>query len=241
MSAEPTTPLGRAVNMIEESMIAIILGLMTAITFANVVARYVFNANILWALETTSFLFAWLVLLGASHCVKTRTHIGVDAVLNIVPRATRRALTLVSAGLCVAFSVLLLIGAWNYWAPFAALPDLTGAVKDQAWYEVEDIAMPDWLRFIEASMNQGEAYEKLPRFIPYFALPLGVLLITLRFVQATWKVLTGEADLIIASHEAEDLIEDLAEETAAEAATARAEDAPDAGPDPRPEDGAKGV
>ena len=54
-------------DQIEESLIAIILGAMTLITFANVIARYVFNSNILWALETTVFLFAWLVLIGASY------------------------------------------------------------------------------------------------------------------------------------------------------------------------------
>ena len=47
--------IGRIVNEIEESLIAIILGLMTVITFANVVARYVLNTNILWALEATVF------------------------------------------------------------------------------------------------------------------------------------------------------------------------------------------
>lgn len=46
------------VDQIEEKLIAVILGLMTALTFANVVARYAFDSNILWALEMTVFLFA---------------------------------------------------------------------------------------------------------------------------------------------------------------------------------------
>lgn len=210
MHAEPGTRLGRAINEIEETLIAVLLGLMTVITFANVVARYVFNSNILWALEATVFLFAWLVLIGASYGVKTRAHLGVDAVLNIVPPGFRRALTLLSVAACLAFSVLLLIGAWNFWAPFAALPMLDGTVKDQAWYEVNDIPMLDFLRFIEGPMNQGEAYEKMPRFIPYASLPVGMILLTLRFVQAAWRVLTGRTDAIIASHEASELIEEAA-------------------------------
>ena len=105
---------------------------------------------------------------------------------------------------------LMLIGAWNYWAPFAALPMLDGTLKDQAWYEVNDIPMLGFLRFLEASMNEGEAYEKLPRFIPYAALPLGLFLLTFRFAQAGWKVITGEVDTIIAGHEAEDLVEEAA-------------------------------
>ncbi len=210
MHYEPKTPLGRAFNALEESLIAIILGLMTLITFANVIARYVFNANILWALEGTVFLFAWLVLLGASYCVKTHTHLGVDAVLNMVSPAARRVLAIISVSLCLVFTVLLFIGSWNYWAPFAALPDFTGTVRDQAWYEVNDVPMWDWLRFIEASMNEGESYEKLPRFIPYFALPLGVGLMLVRFIQLAIEVFRGDIDMIIASHEAEDMVEEAA-------------------------------
>jgi len=210
MQYQPTTKLGRAVNSIEETLIAVILGLMTVVTFANVIARYVFNANILWALETTVFLFAWLVLLGASYCVKVRAHIGVDVVLNMVSPGTRKVLAVISVIACLAFSVLLLIGSWNFWAPFAALPMLDGTLKDQAWYEVNDIPMLGFLTFLEASMNEGEAYEKLPRFIPYAALPIGLALLTFRLVQAAWKVFTGEIDSVIAGHEAEDLVEEAA-------------------------------
>ena len=194
---------GGLLNAIEESLIAIILGLMTVITFANVIARYVFNSNILWALETTVFLFAWLVLLGASYCVKTRAHLGVDVIINMVSPEVRTILAIISVACCLAFSILLLIGAWQYWSPFFG---------KQVWYEVNDIPMPGFLKFLEDAVNEGEPYEKLPRFIPYFALPLGMALITLRFVQAAWQVFKGEADRLVASHEAEELVEEAAQQ-----------------------------
>ena len=206
----PKTRLARWVNEFEETMVASLLGLMTVITFANVIARYVFNTNILWALEATVFLFAWLVLLGASYCVKTQSHLGVDVIINMVSPRAQKVLGTLAIGASLLFSILLLIGSWNYWAPFAALPMLDGTVKDQAWYEVNDIPMLGFLRFIEASMNQGEAYEKLPRFIPYAALPLGLFLLTFRFVQVAWRVITGELETISAGHEAEDLLEEVA-------------------------------
>ena len=64
--------------------------------------------------------------------------------------------------------------------------------------------MPDFLQFLSAWLNEDEAYEKLPRFIPYFALPLGVALLTFRFLQVGWRVLKGEIDVIIVSHELEE-------------------------------------
>ena len=111
MHKEPTTALGRLMDHIEETSIAVCLGLMTLITFANVVARYAFESNILWALEITVFLFAWLVLMGMSYGVKKHVHIGVDVVINALPPGMKRLSAILSAIACVAFSILLLIGA----------------------------------------------------------------------------------------------------------------------------------
>lgn len=200
MQPKPASGLGRFFDAIEETSIAICLGLMTLVTFANVVARYAFEANILWALELTVFLFAWLVLMGMSYGVKKHVHIGVDIVINAVSGGARKALALVAVGACLAFSVLLLIGAWDYWYPFAT---------ERAWLETDDIPMPEFMQFLADAMNEGERYEKMPRWIPYLALPLGVGLLTLRFLQLAWDIITDKADRIIASHEAEELMEEL--------------------------------
>lgn len=200
MHSEPTTKIGRMIDSIEETSIAVCLGLMTIITFANVIARYVFEENILWALEATVFLFAWLVLMGMSYGVKKHVHIGVDVVIDAVPPAMKKVFAVLSIIACLAFSILLLIGSWDYWYPF---------VTERVWLETDDIPMFDWLRFIEPLMNEGEAYEKMPRFIPYMALPLGVALLTIRFLQQAWLIFTGQADMIIASHEAEEMMEEL--------------------------------
>lgn len=188
---------GQVTDQIEETAIAICLGAMTLITFANVIARYVFNTNILWALEATVFLFAWLVLMGVSYGVKKQFHIGVDVIINLLSPGPRKVLAIISIGACLAFSVLLLIGSWDYWYPFAT---------QRAWLETQDIPMPWFLQFLSDLMNEGEAYEKMPRFIPYAALPLGMTLLTWRFLEIAWKVFRGEIDMVIASHEAEDAI-----------------------------------
>lgn len=199
MSIKSTTRLGRLMDEIEETAIAVCLGLMTLITFANVVARYVFNSNILWALELTVYLFAWLVLMGMSYGVKKHFHIGVDVITNMVSPSTKRILALISVAACLAFSVLLLIGSWNYWYPF---------VTERAWLETDDIPMPEMFQFLATWLNEGEAYEKVPRFIPYMALPLGLGLLTYRLIIAAWKIWTNEIDALIAAHEVEEVLED---------------------------------
>lgn len=190
----------RLIDQIEETFIAIVLGVMVLVTFANVIARYVFNSNLLWALETTVFLFAWLVLIGASYCVKKNAHLGVDVFVRMLPPATQRAITLFAGLLCLVFACLVLYGAWTYWAPFAG---------DRAWYEVDDIRMPEWLQFLAPAMNEGERWEKLPRFIPYFCLPLGFSLLVIRLLQATIRIWRGQQDLLIANHEVDELMEEV--------------------------------
>ncbi|MEM8774999.1 MAG: TRAP transporter small permease [Pseudomonadota bacterium] len=206
------------VDRIEESIIALILGLMTVITFANVIARYFFNSNILWALELTVFMFAWLVLLGASYAVKTRAHLGVDAIINLTSVPIRKALALFSVGCCLAFSLLLLKGAYDYWAVFADLPPTSGrwfptgfndSARSQSFYEVQDVPMIGAFRFLEDMINYGDSYEKLPKVVPYLVMPLSMLLLTFRFLQAGLAILRGDLDRLVASHEVEDELDDL--------------------------------
>jgi C4-dicarboxylate transporter, DctQ subunit len=208
-------------DRIEETLIAGILGMMTAITFANVVTRYGFNENILWALELTVFLFGWLVLLGASYAVKKNAHLGVDIVIDILPPELRRVLGLVAVAVCIAFSFVMLKGAWDYWANFANLPGTEGRwfplgfeekYRAKGWYEVEDIPHPAVLGWMETVFNEGEEYEKLPRLLPYAVLPLSMALMLFRFLQAGWALWTGKTDRIVASHEVEDEIQEVREQ-----------------------------
>lgn len=205
------------IDKIEENLIAILLGAMTLITFANVVARKGFNSNILWGLELTVFLFGWLVLLGSSYAVKKGAHLGVDVVLNAVSAGTRRALGLIAVAICIAFSLLMLKGAWDYWANFANLPATDGrwfplGFEDKflakGWYEVDDVPHPGFLKWMEDAFNEGESYNKMPRMIPYLVLPVSMALLLFRFCQAAVLIWTGKIDRIVASHEVEDDLED---------------------------------
>ncbi|AUH64012.1 TRAP transporter small permease [Paracoccus zhejiangensis] len=214
---EPKGPVGRFVNSLEENTIAILLGLMTILTFVNVILRYVFQSSLIWGLELTLALFAWLVLLGISYTVKINAHLGVDALINILPAGARKALALMAGALCIFYALLLLKGAWDYWAPFAGYQQTGGRwfptgfipTRDRAFYVTEQIPMPAFLAWMGDVFNMGEPYEKLPRLIPYFVLPFGIALLLFRLLQATWQVWTGERQSLIVSHEAEDAVEEV--------------------------------
>jgi len=184
-------------DSIEETLIAFLLGVMTLITFANVIAR-MRDANILWALEATVFLFAFLVLLGASYGVKHNFHIGVDVLVRLFPLPVQRSIALFAVAICILFAALLLKGSWDYWYAFATT---------RAFYEVNDLPMPEFLQFFSSWLNEGERYEKMPRFLPYIILPISMSLLLFRFIQAGVRVWKGEQLLLIETHDSDDEIE----------------------------------
>lgn len=207
----------QAGDQIEETVIALLLGLMTLLTFANVVARFAFNSNILWALELTVFMFAWLVLLGASYAVKKHAHLGVDVIVNLLGAPARRVLALAAVSACLLFALLMLKGAYDYWAVYADLHPTSGRwfptgldvkARSQSFYEVQDVPMVGVFRFLEDLINYGDAYEKIPKVVPYLVLPLSMILLTVRFAQAAIAVWRGDLDRLVASHEVEDEIEE---------------------------------
>ncbi|WP_406720915.1 MULTISPECIES: TRAP transporter small permease [Thioclava] len=222
MSSHDTTPkgpFGAFIDALEENAIAFILGAMTLITFVNVVLRYVFNASLIWGLEVVLILFAWLVILGVSYAFKKTAHLGVDVITNMLPARGKRLMAVVSALCCLLYAIFLLKGAWDYWAPYAGLDQTSGhwfptgfeKTRDRAWYETDQVPMLEIFRWLEPLINQGEAYDKLPRVIPYFILPFGVALITLRILQALIRVIKGTQDSLIVSHEAEDDVDRVAQ------------------------------
>ncbi len=145
--------------------------------------------------------------------MKRHAHLGVDLMVNVLHSNARKWLALAAAAVCVAFSLLMLKGSWDYWANFANLPATEGRwfplgfeqdYREKGWYETNDIPMPGILAWMADTFNEGEAYEKIPRFLPYVVLPISMGLLLLRLVQATASILNGKMDRLVASHEVEE-------------------------------------
>jgi C4-dicarboxylate transporter DctQ subunit len=128
------------INRLEELFIGFLLAAMTLMTFSQVIARYFFHSGAVWALELTTYLFAWLVLFGLSYGVRVGAHIGVDAVTRLLPPLWQRGFAILATLLCMVYCVLLFIGGMQYvstiyelgiesqdlpikqWIPYSILP-----------------------------------------------------------------------------------------------------------------------
>ena len=90
-------------NRLEEALISFLLAAMTLLTFLQVVLRYVFNSGLIWALEATTYMFGWMVLLGISYGIKVGSHIGVDVIVQQLPPRGRRLVGLLVALLSILY------------------------------------------------------------------------------------------------------------------------------------------
>ncbi len=188
--------LSHMVTRFEETVIALLLAGMTLLTFSQVIARYVFNSGWGAALEATTLMFAWMILFGMSYGIKIGAHLGVDALIKLLPNRAFRIAAVFGALTGVVYALMLLDGSLTYLA--------------KMWkfnIGMEDLHFPDWFANGVAPALGWEIYDnEVPRWLAYSILPIGLALFAFRCLQAAWQIITGKREMIIASHEAEDLV-----------------------------------
>lgn len=141
---------------LEEGLIAFLLAAMTLITFAQVIARYVFNYSFVWALELTTFIFGGLIFLGMSYGVKKGAHIGVDALVRILPASTARIVAIIATLLCLLYAGIVFTGGWIYVNKMYQIGILAQDIPIPQW--VPRVVMPLgfallFLRFFQVLVN----------------------------------------------------------------------------------------
>ncbi len=124
----------RWIDRLEEWIVMLTLAAMTGLTFTQVVLRYVFNTGFTWALEMTGLLFAVMIFVGVSYGVRVGAHIGVDALVRLLPSATRRLISIGVVLLCLAYTGIVIFGAYEY----VSKMKMVGV-------ELEDLPIPVWM------------------------------------------------------------------------------------------------
>ena len=193
-----------AIARFEENVIAILLGLLTFIAFTQVIMRYGFNSGWTGALELQRILFAWLILFGAAYGVRTGSHLGVDALIRLAPKPLFRAFAIFGALACLAYAAALLSAFWLNWLGAQAKG---GAVAYWALNWRTGLGL-DELRYPEFMQSAFGLQDRVHRWLAYIILPIGLGLFLYRSLQAIVEIARGSRELIIAGHEAEDLVEE---------------------------------
>ncbi|MFV0431865.1 MAG: TRAP transporter small permease [Alphaproteobacteria bacterium] len=101
-------------NQIEEGFLSFLLLCMVVIIFVEVVLRFVFNQGLDWAQEATLIINAWMVLLGASYCVRERAHISIDFFTRKLKGNTAITVACLALIACMTYCVIFFLGAYRY-------------------------------------------------------------------------------------------------------------------------------
>jgi C4-dicarboxylate transporter DctM subunit len=177
--------VNRALDHLEERLIATLIAAATALIFVSVLHRYGTGVSInlskwaaaygvpfvpeilkgiylwlaaldlSWAQELCIYMFIWMAKFGAAYGVRTGIHVGVDLLVNMVPACSRKQVILFSL-LCGAF--------------------FTGMIATFGG------------SFVDEMFKTGQQSNDLeaPMWIVYLAIPLGSGLMCFRFLQVAW-------------------------------------------------------
>ena len=124
----------RWLDRLEEWIVISMLVAMTGLTFVQVVLRYVFNTGFTWALEMTTIFFAVMIFVGAAYGVRLGAHIGVDALVRLMPSGIRRVVSIFVVLLCLVYAGIVIAGAYTY----VSKMKMVGV-------ELEDLPIPVWV------------------------------------------------------------------------------------------------
>ncbi len=171
-----------SLHRLEEGFLAFLLAGMTIITFIQVVARYVFNTGAVWALELTTFFFAWLVILGISYGVRIHSHIGVDAFVKLLGKPSQRVFGLLAILAGLIYAVLMLIGSWEH----------AFGITLEYGFVTEDLKIPQW--------------------IPLSVLVFGFTTMIVRMLGIAWRIIVHKEAGTMIADEVGEAIEQFADD-----------------------------
>ena len=86
---------------------------MVVMVFGNVVLRYGFNSGIDVSDEMSRFAFIWLTFIGAMVAMREGGHLGVDMLVQHLPRLGKKVCLALSEGLMLLCNVLFFVGTWK--------------------------------------------------------------------------------------------------------------------------------
>ncbi len=102
------TTLTRGIVRLVRWFIIVIFAIMIAVTFAQVVSRYVLLAPLAWSEELARYCFVWIVFLGATLGLEQGVHIGVDILTTLLPLTLQRWLQRLNEVLILAFTLVII-------------------------------------------------------------------------------------------------------------------------------------
>ena len=99
------------VSLVFRPIIATLYLIMIAITFSQVIFRYLLDSALPWAGELAIFFFIWIIFLGASIALIKGVHIGVDIFTNFLNKKFKKINLVLINFIIIIFCSLIIYGS----------------------------------------------------------------------------------------------------------------------------------
>ena len=97
----------RWLDNIEEYILLVLFPLMVIVVFVATCVRYLTVMSLPWAEEVARYSMVWIAYIGASLGIKRNAHLGVEAVLLLLPQGTRKHFDYLRYLIIILFNVLI--------------------------------------------------------------------------------------------------------------------------------------
>ncbi len=194
----------KAVERFEDNLLITLMALLTVVSFSQVIARYGFNTGWSGALEFSMVLFSWLILAGMSYGIKRSSHLGVDILLKATPKPIAKWLAIFGASTGLIYGLILLDASW---LKAVGVDTRSGAIDYWSkMYKInigtEELRWPVWIQ------ETFGVQDRVQRWLVLIILPISLALVSFRSLQAMFEIYRGDREMVIAGHEAEELVKD---------------------------------
>lgn len=109
--------------------LAVLLAVMTVLSFANVVMRYCFRAPIFWSDEVCCYCLALSAFFCLPASIRYRTAIRVDTLTAVLPRSVQKVLQIVCDVIMIVFLAICVKGGIDVAANAAKIAQKSPALQ----------------------------------------------------------------------------------------------------------------
>ena len=99
----------KAIEWIEKVVSCVSVAIMAVLVFANVIARYVFNAPLAFSDEISSYLFILMSFMGTAIAARRKAHLGLTIVTDRLSPKGQKYVGVTMYGVAAFFCLLIVI------------------------------------------------------------------------------------------------------------------------------------
>ncbi|MDG2915302.1 TRAP transporter small permease [Bisgaard Taxon 10/6] len=92
-------------------LLGVMLAVMIALVFFNVILRFFFNSGLVWSEEVSRYVFVYVIYLGAIVAMKENAHLGVDTFIKKAPEKLKWLLFVLGRFIIIVVMAILFKGS----------------------------------------------------------------------------------------------------------------------------------